>query len=76
VYTDGGLIRVIEDYRQHTFVNILPSIGGLLAVLQGLHVLCFGRPLFWGMFGAKFLDPFGIFGSGSKTHKQRMIALS
>jgi hypothetical protein len=43
--------RIIQEYRQHTFLTALSSIGGLLAVLQGLHILCFGRPLFWGLFG-------------------------
>jgi hypothetical protein len=53
--TEGRLVRVIEDYRQHDFATALSSIGGLLAVLQGLHILCFGRPLFWGMLGMSFL---------------------
>ena len=50
-----SFIRVIEDYRQHTFLSALSSIGGLLSVLQGLHILCFGKPLFWGMFGMLLL---------------------
>jgi len=62
-----GTIRAIEDYYQHNFLDVLSSVGGLLAVLQGLHVLCFGRPLFWGMFGAKFLNP------GSNQIKASMI---
>jgi hypothetical protein len=43
--------HIIQEYRQHNFLTALSSIGGLLAVLQGLHILCFGRPLFWGLFG-------------------------
>ena len=46
--------RVITDYRQHTFIDALSSIGGLLAAFQGLHILVFGRPLWWGFFGAQF----------------------
>ena len=45
--------RVITDSRQHTFVDALSSIGGLLATLQGLHILLFGQPLWWGFFGKK-----------------------
>jgi hypothetical protein len=45
--------RVITDSRQHTFVDALSSIGGLLATLQGLHILLFGQPLWWGFFGRK-----------------------
>jgi len=45
---------IIEEYRQHTFPDALSSIGGLLAILQGLHVLVFGRPLWWGLFGMSF----------------------
>jgi hypothetical protein len=45
--------RVIADVRQHTFVDALSSIGGLLATLQGLHILLFGQPLWWGFFGRK-----------------------
>ena len=43
---------VMQQVRQNTFLGTLTSIGGLLAVIQGLHVICFGRPLFWGLFGA------------------------
>jgi len=71
---NGEFIRVLEEYRQHFFLGALSSIGGLLAILQGLHVLCFGRPLLWGTSGAKFLNPFGIFGSGSKEFRKRIIA--
>ena len=49
--------RVITDYRQNTFIDALSSIGGLLATLQGLHILVFGRPLWWGFFGAQFDCP-------------------
>jgi hypothetical protein len=45
------LYPVILDYRQHTFLDTLSSIGGLLATLQGLHISFFGRPLWWGLFG-------------------------
>lgn len=50
---EGGdqLCQVAEDYRLTGPFDILASIGGLLAFLQGLHIFLFGRPLFWGMFG-------------------------
>lgn len=43
--------EVVEDYRSSTALDALGSIGGLLAILQGLHLLLFGRPLFWGIAG-------------------------
>ncbi|KAG9086417.1 hypothetical protein FRC07_013093, partial [Ceratobasidium sp. 392] len=52
----------IEDYRSSTIFDAIGSIGGLLAILQGVHILLFGRPMFWGLTGAKLISPFGIFG--------------
>ncbi|KAG8716710.1 hypothetical protein FRC08_008952 [Ceratobasidium sp. 394] len=53
--------------------DLLGSIGGLLALLQGIHIFLFGRPLFWGMFGAKLLTPFGFVGQfATKTFRQRL----
>lgn len=46
-----SLCQVVEEYRVGSRFDILASIGGLLALLQGLHVFLFGRPLFWGLFG-------------------------
>lgn len=56
------LCQVIEEYRTGGAFDILASIGGLLALLQGLHIFLFGRPLFWGLFGSKFIAPFGFVG--------------
>ncbi|KAG8689128.1 hypothetical protein FRC09_012573 [Ceratobasidium sp. 395] len=53
----------IEDYRSSTIFDAIGSIGGLLAILQGAHMLLFGRPMFWGLTGAKLINPFGLFGS-------------
>ncbi|KAG8705869.1 hypothetical protein FRC09_002714 [Ceratobasidium sp. 395] len=52
----------VEDYRSSTIVDVIGSIGGLLAVLQSVHILLFGRPMFWGLTGAKLISPFGILG--------------
>jgi len=60
---------VITEYRQHTFTNALSSIGGLLAILQGLHVLFFGRPLFWGLFGLSFIRNYETM----KTHHGQFV---
>ncbi|KAG8778128.1 hypothetical protein FRC12_025146, partial [Ceratobasidium sp. 428] len=46
----GPYCTVIEDYRKSSMFDVLGSIGGLLALLQGVHVFLFGRPLLWGMF--------------------------
>lgn len=48
------LCQAVEDYRLSSPLDILGSIGGLLALLQGIHIFLFGRPLFWGLFGEIF----------------------
>ncbi|KAG8692256.1 hypothetical protein FRC09_011357 [Ceratobasidium sp. 395] len=53
----------IEDYRASTIFDAIGSIGGLLAILQGVHIMLFGRPMFWGLAGTKLISPFGLFGS-------------
>lgn len=50
-----NLCQVIEDYRSSSALDVLGSIGGLLALLQGIHVFLFGRPLFWGLLGKHFI---------------------
>ncbi|KAG8793652.1 hypothetical protein FRC12_002136 [Ceratobasidium sp. 428] len=65
--------EVIEDYRAGTAFDAIGSIGGLLAILQGLHVLLFGRPIFWGIFGAKLLTPFGLLGGLSSAGFRRRL---
>jgi len=70
--TQNPISQVAQEYRTHTLLNALTSIGGLLAVFQSIHLLCFGRPLFWGLFGSKLLDPFGIFGRLSNTLQSNM----
>ncbi|CAE6468180.1 unnamed protein product [Rhizoctonia solani] len=63
----------VEDYRSGTVLDILGSVGGLFAILQTLHVLLFGRPLFWGLMGTKSLNPFGLLSSfGSDGFKHRL----
>ncbi|KAL5634079.1 hypothetical protein ACGC1H_006047 [Rhizoctonia solani] len=41
----------IDDYRSSTILDVIGSVGGLFAVLHGVYVLLFGRPLFWGLSG-------------------------
>ncbi|CAE6411539.1 unnamed protein product [Rhizoctonia solani] len=52
----------IEDYRSSTILDVIGSVGGLFALLQAAHLLLFGRPLFWGLTGAKTISPFGLLG--------------
>ncbi|KAF8697100.1 hypothetical protein RHS03_07800, partial [Rhizoctonia solani] len=67
------LCRITEEYRTTSNFDILASIGGLLALLQGIHVLVFGRPLFWGMFGAKLITPFGLAGKlATRAFRERL----
>jgi hypothetical protein len=49
--TSTLLYPITTEYRQQTFPDVLSSIGGLLAALQGIHILLFGQPLLWGIFG-------------------------
>ncbi|KAF8596632.1 hypothetical protein BDV93DRAFT_610776 [Ceratobasidium sp. AG-I] len=73
----GGLpdymCQTVEDYRTASPLDILASIGGLLALLQGIHAFLFGRPLFWGLFGTKMVSPFGILGTiATKGFRERL----
>ncbi|KAG9124074.1 hypothetical protein FRC07_012957 [Ceratobasidium sp. 392] len=67
------ICEVVADYRASTAFDAISSIGGLLAILQGLHILLFGRPMFWGIFGAKLLTPFGLLGSCSSAGFRRRL---
>ncbi|CAE6481547.1 unnamed protein product [Rhizoctonia solani] len=62
-WADGRACDFIEDYRSGTILDVLGSVGGLFAILQTLHILLFGRPLLWGLSGAKLINPFGIVGA-------------
>ncbi|KAF8601921.1 hypothetical protein BDV93DRAFT_524467 [Ceratobasidium sp. AG-I] len=68
------LCQVVEDYRVNSAFDVLGSIGGLLALLQGIHILLFGRPLFWGLLlGSKLITPFGLVGKlATKGFRQRL----
>ncbi|KAH7338273.1 hypothetical protein B0J17DRAFT_417974 [Rhizoctonia solani] len=74
--SDGSIKDVcdyIEDYRSGTILDVIGSVGGLFALLQAAHLLLFGRPLFWGLTGAKTITPFGLLGGcTSRDFKQRL----
>ncbi|KAJ1302215.1 hypothetical protein OPQ81_001039 [Rhizoctonia solani] len=76
IFNPGGYTwecYFVEDYRSGTILDILGSVGGLFAILQTLHVLLFGRPLFWGLLGTKSINPFGLLGSlGPKSFRRRL----
>ncbi|KAF8700304.1 hypothetical protein RHS03_06678, partial [Rhizoctonia solani] len=75
---DGGALAddvcdFIEDYRSGTILDVIGSVGGLFALLQAAHLLLFGRPLFWGLVGAKTISPFGLLGQcSSRGFKRRL----
>ncbi|CAE6504058.1 unnamed protein product [Rhizoctonia solani] len=70
---DSEVCDYIEDYRSGTILDVIGSVGGLFALLQAVHVLLFGRPLFWGLTGAKLITPFGLLGScGSRGFRHRL----
>ncbi|KAG8722317.1 hypothetical protein FRC08_004155 [Ceratobasidium sp. 394] len=57
--------EVIEEYRDSSAFDILGLIGGLLALIQGIYLWLVGRPLLWGLTGAKVVSPFGVIGAFS-----------
>ncbi|CAE6418342.1 unnamed protein product [Rhizoctonia solani] len=63
----------IEDYRSGTVLDVVGSVGGLFALLHAAHVLLFGRPLLWGLTGAKLITPFGILGACSSREFKRRL---
>ncbi|CAE6480875.1 unnamed protein product [Rhizoctonia solani] len=67
-------MRIITIPRMSgTILDVIGSVGGLFALLQTIHVVLFGRPLLWGLTGAKLITPFGILGAfGSETFKRRL----
>ncbi|CAE6479731.1 unnamed protein product [Rhizoctonia solani] len=68
-----GACDYIDDYRFSTMLDVIGSVGGLFAVLHGMHVLLFGRPLLWGLAGTKLITPFGILGMcSSRRFKDRL----
>ncbi|KAF8749699.1 hypothetical protein RHS01_09895 [Rhizoctonia solani] len=71
---DGNICDYIEDYRSGSVLDVVGSVGGLFALLlQTTHVFLFGRPLLWGLTGAKLITPFGFLGAlGSRGFKRRL----
>ncbi|KDQ59845.1 hypothetical protein JAAARDRAFT_634023 [Jaapia argillacea MUCL 33604] len=51
-----------EDYRQHTTLAGLASIGGVFTVADGIFAMLFDTPLFSLILGSKAISPFGILG--------------
>ncbi|KEP48134.1 putative Kex protein [Rhizoctonia solani 123E] len=63
----------VEDYRSSSVFDVIGSVGGLFALLQAMNVLLFGRPLLWGLTGAKLITPFGLLGAcSSRGFKRRL----
>ncbi|CAE6413103.1 unnamed protein product [Rhizoctonia solani] len=73
IFIPGEMCDYIEDYRTGTILDVIGSVGGLFALLQAIHVFLFGRPLFWGLTGAKLIAPFGLLGAcSSRGFKRRL----
>ncbi|CAE6488366.1 unnamed protein product [Rhizoctonia solani] len=63
----------IDDYRSSTVFDAIGSVGGLFALLQAIHITLFGRPLLWGLTGAKLITPFDLLGTcSSRGFKRRL----
>ncbi|GAB1520908.1 hypothetical protein RhiTH_003997 [Rhizoctonia solani] len=72
-YLRGDACNFIEDYRSGTVLDFIGPVGGLFALLEAAHLLLFGRPLFWGLVGAKTISPFGLLGRcSSQNFKSRL----
>ncbi|CAE7203910.1 unnamed protein product [Rhizoctonia solani] len=69
----GESCDFIEDYRMGTVFDVIGSVGGLFALLHAAHVLLFGRPLLWGLTGAKLINPFGLLGACSSRGFRRRL---
>ncbi|CAE6472148.1 unnamed protein product [Rhizoctonia solani] len=63
----------IEDYRSGSVLDMLGSVGGLFALLHAAHVYLFGRPLLWGLTGAKLIAPFGLLGECSTDNFKKRL---
>ncbi|CAE6501318.1 unnamed protein product [Rhizoctonia solani] len=69
----GLLCDYVDDYRSGTIFDVIGSVGGLFALLHAAHLLLFGRPLLWGLTGAKMITPFGLLGQcSSRSFKRRL----
>ena len=42
---------VVEDYRQHTFLSGLATVGGIFTILDGIFAILFGMGLIRILFG-------------------------
>ncbi|KAG8695372.1 hypothetical protein FRC11_001524 [Ceratobasidium sp. 423] len=63
----------IDDYCSGSVLDVVGSVGGLFALLQAIHLLLFGRPLFWGLSGSKLITPFGLLGKCSSRDFKRHL---
>jgi len=53
---------VTEEFRTHTILTLLASLGGLWTILCALFAWLFGRSLLFPIFGNKPISPFGLMG--------------
>ncbi|CUA69716.1 hypothetical protein RSOLAG22IIIB_08638 [Rhizoctonia solani] len=72
-FGQAGVCDFVEDYRSSTIFDVIGSIGGLFALVQAVHLFLFGKPLLWGLTGAKTITPFGMLGGfRPKSFKQSL----
>ncbi|KAH7332582.1 hypothetical protein B0J17DRAFT_632222 [Rhizoctonia solani] len=72
-YIYQQVLDSVDDYGESTVLDAIGSVGGLFALLQAAHVIQFGRPMLWGLTGAKLISPFGLVGRcSSKGFKRRL----
>ncbi|KDQ53295.1 hypothetical protein JAAARDRAFT_432011 [Jaapia argillacea MUCL 33604] len=62
-----------EDYRQHTLIVGLASIGGLLTIIEGGFAMLFGMTLFQVLLGSKVISPFGALGIMMREKLRRAL---
>jgi len=58
----GSGFVVTEEFRTHTVLTLLASLGGLWTVLNDVFLWLFGRSLLFPILGKKPITPFGLMG--------------
>lgn len=63
---------VTEEFRTHTVVAMLASLGGLWTILSAVFFLLFGRSVLFPIFGNMPISPFGLIGNLSTRFKEAL----
>ncbi|KDQ64092.1 hypothetical protein JAAARDRAFT_52085 [Jaapia argillacea MUCL 33604] len=70
---DFSNFEVQEDYRQHTTLAGLATVGGFFTIVDGTFAILFGITLFSVILGSKAISPFGALGLFMRQKLRRAI---